>query len=123
MRKLQTSHIFRSITAAVLIAFTGGCASSTMIRSTDPDAKIYIDGEYRGVGQVQHTDTKIVGASTSVKIEKPGCEPQSFVLNRSEEFQVGACIGGVLVLVPFLWIMGYKSEHNYEYACRATAKP
>jgi hypothetical protein len=35
-------------------------------------------------------------------------------LSRNEEFNVGACIGGVLVLFPFLWIMNYKPEHTYE---------
>jgi hypothetical protein len=36
------------------------------------------------------------------------------VITRNEQFSVGACIGGVLVLVPFLWIMEYKPEHSYE---------
>jgi hypothetical protein len=35
-------------------------------------------------------------------------------IQRNEQFSVGACIGGVLVLVPFLWIMGYKPDHTYE---------
>jgi hypothetical protein len=33
---------------------------------------------------------------------------------RNEEFQLGPCIGGVFFLVPFLWVMGYNPEHNYE---------
>ncbi len=98
------------------------CSSTTVIRSSDPEAKIYLDGELRGRGTATETDTKIIGASTSVKLQKDGCEPQFYSFSRSEEFDVGACIGGVLVLVPFLWIQKYKPEHNYEYECIATKK-
>ena len=90
-----------------------------MIRSTDNNAKIYLDGEYRGTGTVVDSNTKIVGATTHVKIQKDGCEPESHFYSRSEEFDVGACIGGFFVLVPFLWIMKYKPEHVYEYKCRS----
>jgi hypothetical protein len=105
------------ISALVATAFFASCSSTTMIRSTDPQAKIFVDGEYKGVGTATHTDTKIVGSTTSIRIEKPGCEPQFYNFSRSEEFDVGACIGGALVLVPFLWIEKYKPEHNYEYIC------
>lgn len=93
------------------------CSSTTMIRSTDSAAKIYVDGEYKGKGTVSYTDTKIVGSSTSVRVEKEGCAPQFYNMTRSEEFDVGACAGGVFVLVPFLWVMKYKPDHTYEYIC------
>lgn len=95
----------------------GTCASTTTIRSSDSDAKIYVDGELKGKGVATHTDTKTIGSSTSVRIEKPGCEPMYFNFSRNEEFDAGACAGGVSVLVPFLWVQKYKPEHNYEYNC------
>ncbi len=94
-----------------------GCSSSTLIRSTDPEAKIYVDSEYKGRGQYTHTDTKIVGSVTSVRLEKDGCEPMYYNFSRNEEFDAGACAGGVFVLVPFLWIQKYKPERTYEYQC------
>lgn len=107
----------------VLIALAGlylaGCSSTTIVRSTDKDVKIYIDGEMKGRGSVVHTDTKTVGSTTSVRMEKPGCEPQFYTFARNEEFDAGACAGGVFVLVPFLWIQKYKAEHVYEYECVA----
>lgn len=103
--------------AAALLVVTG-CSSTTSIQSSDPEASIYVDGEYKGKGAAVHTDTKIVGASTGVMIKKDGCVPQSFTFSRSEEFDVGACIGGAFVLVPFLWVMKYKPSHYYEYECR-----
>lgn len=115
MRSLLSS----SLTLLLLGLMSISCASSSTIRSTDPEAKIYIDGEYKGKGDTLHTDTKIVGSMTHVRIEKPGCESKTFNFYRNEEFDVGACIGGIFVLVPFLWIMRYKPEHNYEYTCNA----
>lgn len=101
----------------LLAAFSVACSSTTIIRSSDSAAKIYVDGEFRGTGVVTHTDSKIVGSSTSVRIEKQGCEPQYYNFSRNEEFDAGACAGGVFVLVPFLWIQKYKPERIYEYQC------
>jgi len=98
------------------------CSSTTMIRSTDPQAKIYVDGEMKGTGVATHTDTKIMGSSTSVRIEKSGCEPAYYSFARNEEFDAGACAGGVFVLIPFLWIQKYKAERTYEYNCVSTKK-
>jgi hypothetical protein len=97
------------------------CTSTTLIRSTNPSAKIYVDGELRGTGSVTHSDQKIVGTTTHVKLEQPGCRPETFSFSRSEEFDAGACVGGVFLLVPFLWIMKYKPERTFEYECRPEA--
>lgn len=108
--------------AVLAASFFVSCSSTTMIRSTDSQAKIYIDGEIKGTGTATHTDTKIIGSTTSVRIEKPGCEPAFFTFSRNEEFDAGACAGGVFVLVPFLWIQKYKAERTYEYNCVSTSK-
>ena len=111
-------NLFKFLLCIVAVAYTlSACSSTTTIRSTDPEARIYIDGELRGLGQVSHSDTKIVGSTTTVRMEKDGCMPVTNNFNRSEEFDVGACIGGAFVLVPFLWIEKYKPEHNYEFRC------
>lgn len=106
-----------SLVVASAILLQTGCASKTIIRSTDPQAKIYIEGEYRGTGTVNYEDTKIVGSSTTIRLDKDGCAPQTHELKRNEKFDGWACFGGVLVLFPFLWIMKYKSEHNYSFIC------
>lgn len=103
-------------TTIMIISFIG-CSSTTLVRSTDPDAKIYIDSEFRGKGSVSHTDSKMIGSTTSVRMEKEGCEPMYYNFARNEEFDVGACAGGVFLLVPFLWIQKYKPERTYEYTC------
>ncbi len=90
------------------------CSSETVIRSNPPGAKVFIDGSYVGTTPYTMSDTKIVGSTTNVRLEYPGYAPFSASIHRSEEFDVVACIGGVFLLVPFLWIMGYKPDHTFE---------
>ena len=99
---------------AVLSAVAGACASSTVIYSRPQGATVYLNGEPVGRTPYTMTDTKIVGSTTQVRLEYPGFASYSGVIARNEEFEVGACIGGFFLLVPFLWIMGYKGTHTYE---------
>ncbi len=103
---------------AIVLAITfSGCASTTIIRSHPQDAKVYINDEYVGNTPHSHTDTSIVGSTKHVRLEKEGCENLTTFFNRNEEVNVGALIGGLFVLVPFLWIMDYKPERTFEMKC------
>jgi len=98
--------------------FASACSSTTLVQSSDPAAKIYIDDEFKGTGSASHTDTKIVGSNTQVKLKKEGCETQTFNFSRNEDFDAGACAGGVFFLFPFLWIQKYRPIHSYEFSCQ-----
>jgi hypothetical protein len=102
-----------AIAAATLLT-TAACSSSTVIRSNPSGAKVFIDGSMVGTTPYTMEDTKIVGSTTRIRLEYPGYQATDASIKRSEEFDVVACIGGVFLLVPFLWIMGYKADHNYE---------
>jgi hypothetical protein len=117
MRSISASRFVRLAVTASLIGILAACSSTTTIRSTDPAAKIYVDGEFKGTGTAVHTDTKIVGSRTEVRLEKPGCQPQNFSFSRTEEFDIGACAGGVFLTIPFLWVMKYKPSRTFEYSC------
>jgi hypothetical protein len=101
------------ISIAVALAL-GGCASSTVIRTNVPGATVYLNGAPVGTTPYVMTDTKIVGSTTQVRIEAPGYEPVHGLITRNEQFSVVACIGGVFLLVPFLWIMDYGPDHYFE---------
>lgn len=107
-----------AITLLTLASFA--CSSSTKIHSTDPEARIYVNGELRGKGEATHSDTNFLGATQSVRIERDGCAPQFFEFKRNEEFDIGPGIAGCLCLFPWAWLFKYKSERTYEYKC---AKP
>ena len=94
--------------------FLSSCSSATMIMTIPPGAKVYMNDEPVGVTPYEHRDTKVVGSSTSIRLEKEGYETYYTYLNRDEEVDVGAIVGGVFLLFPFLWVMKYKKSHTYE---------
>ncbi|MBO3272432.1 PEGA domain-containing protein [Hymenobacter defluvii] len=102
--------------AGALAATTllSSCASSTMLQSTPPGARVYLNGEPVGVTPYQHRDTKIVGSTTDVRLEKEGYETVNTSFSRDEEADAGAIIGGIFLFFPFLWTMKYKPVHSYE---------
>ena len=99
------------LAASVLLT---SCASTTMIQSEPGGARVYLNGEPVGTTPYTHTDTKIVGSTTMVRIEKEGYETLNTSFSRDEEADIGAIIGGFLFLFPFLWTMKYKPSHTYE---------
>jgi hypothetical protein len=106
--------ILRVVAAATAAVLAGGCVSTTVIKSQPPGAKVYLDGAFVGQTPYEMSDTKIVGSITHVKLHLEGYAESNVLISRNERFDAGACLGGVLVLFPFLWIQGYNPEHVYE---------
>lgn len=107
------------LSALLLVpALLSSCSSTTLIKTEQQGIKVYADGSLLGNAPVSYSDTKIVGSSTVITLKKAGCADQTHMISRNEDFSVGACIGGALVLVPFLWIMGYRAEHTYSFECQ-----
>lgn len=102
-----------SIALAASVFFSG-CASTTMIHSNPSGAKLYLNGESVGKTPYTHRDKRIVGSSTVVKLEKEGYETHYSSFSRDEELDIWATIGGLIVILPFLWILKYKPIHTYE---------
>jgi hypothetical protein len=64
-----------------------------------------------------------VGSTTSIKLSLDGYSDFNGMLTRSEQLDVGALIGGIFVLVPFLWIMDYNPMHIYELTASGMTTP
>lgn len=111
-----------SIFLAVAILFSS-CVSSTLIQSYPPGAKVTIDGMPAGVTPLDYSDMKIVASTTEIKLEKPGFETKYVRLEKNEQVDVGALIGGLICYVPFLWIMRYSPVHTYELVPLENQKP
>lgn len=108
-KQVQLTAIF--LATIILLA---SCSSTTTINSTPSKAKVYLNGEYVGTTPYTHRDTKIVGSSTLVKLKKEGYQDFENSFSRDEETDVGAIIGGIFFLFPFLWTMKYKPSRTYE---------
>jgi hypothetical protein len=97
----------------ILTLFIVSCSSTVKINSDPQGATVYIDGEKKGVTPYEHTDTKTIFSTTSVTLKKDGYDDLHGTLTK-DKFSVGPCIGGFFLLVPFLWIMEYPAEKNFE---------
>ena len=105
------------ILISLSLLLIGACSSTTIIKTSDPDARIFVNGEYIGVGEATYSDKKVAFSNNSVTLKKSGCEPVSYSFRRNEKPDAGAIVGGIFVTIPFLWVTEYKKEHNYEYDC------
>ena len=100
-----------SLAISLLLA---SCSSGTMIVSSPSNAKLSIDGDIVGLTPYFYSDTKIMGTTTTVRLEKEGYKPMYAEFSKNEAADVGAIIGGLFFTFPFLWSMKYKPTHSYQ---------
>ena len=105
---------FSSLVCLSAVFALMGCVSSTTIRTTPEGAKLYADGEYLGKTPYTYEDKKFVGSATALELKKEGHKTEYFTITRDRKINVPAPIGGIFVLVPFLWVMDYKPSYNFE---------
>ena len=99
------------LTAAFLFLF--GCASSTLIKSNPPGAKLYLEGQFKGETPYTHGDMAVAGTMKTVTLKKEGYKDFTGHIKR-EQLSVGALIGGLLLTIPLLWILEYPPEYTFE---------
>lgn len=93
MTRLPTTRVAPLALAALILLES--CASSTTIQSNPTGAKLYLNSSYVGTTPYRHTDTKIVGTTTYVRLEKEGYEPLNTSFSRDEQADAGAIVGGI----------------------------
>ncbi len=111
--RLRLAQLFPIAALVTAAAFTG-CASSTVLQSQPPGARVFLNNVPVGTTPYTMTDTNIVGTATAVRLEYPGFQPLNTYIVRSEQLDVLALIGGLFLLVPFLWVLEYNPSHFYQ---------
>jgi hypothetical protein len=99
------------------VCLVSACSSDTNIRVSDPDARIYVNGEYVGTGHGRYSDRKPAFSQQEVTVRREGCEQQSYSFRRNERPDVGAIVGAYYLALPILWMTQYKNRHEYEFEC------
>jgi hypothetical protein len=116
--KMMKTTYLRSVAVimsfVILAASFISCSSTTMIQTIPEGAKIYMNDEFKGYTPYKHTDQAITGTSTYMTFKMEGFEEFNTVLIKNETVDVGAVIGGIFFLFPFIWTMGYNPTHTYE---------
>ena len=109
----EASLTAKAVCMVLIAAFVvTGCASSTLIRSVPPGAKVYVDGQYLGQSPVTHRDSAPLWTTKTVTLKLDGYGDQSGTI-RKENLRVGPLIGCILVYVPCLWLTGYPDQYTF----------
>jgi PEGA domain len=114
INRLRLTRLFPIAGVVTLGAFTG-CASSTVLQTQPPGARVTINGMVVGQTPYTLTDTKIVSSQTPIRFEYPGYAPIDVMLVRNEELDPLPLIAGLFTLIPLLWVMRYQPAHLYTF--------
>jgi hypothetical protein len=110
----------RVVCLAVVAALTA-CSSGTTIQVSDPDARIYVNGEYVGTGKGHYSDRKPAFTRQKVTLRKEGCKAEHYSFRRNERPDLGALIAAYYLVVPIAWFTQYKRHRAYDFDCVAPA--
>jgi hypothetical protein len=112
---MKTPHTSNSLWLLLITAFLfSGCASTTLLTTAPPGAKVYVNGEVMGTTPYRYSDTKPALSSTRITFTKQGFRDLDIILKRNERPAWGAIIGATMVYVPILWFAQYNKSHFYE---------
>lgn len=101
------------IALTTVFFFLFGCASATVIKSNPPGAKLYLDGQLKGETPYTYADRAAAGTMRTVTLKKEGYKDFTGHIKR-EQLSVGALIGGILILIPLIWVLEYPPEYTFE---------
>ncbi len=116
----RESSVFRGLTwsmavmMAALPVLLTGCSSTTTLNSSPSGATIFVDGQKLGTTPVQFTSKSIVGTDHQVRLELAGYETTTAQFSRNGDANVGAIIGGIFLLFPFLWTLDYQDGYTFD---------
>jgi hypothetical protein len=109
------SRVFAVLLSFIILASSlMSCSSSTKLTSYPPDAKVYIDGAFKGTTPYNHKDQSISGSQKSLEIKKEGYDDFQTILKKKGRAHGGAIVGGIFLLIPFIWVVQYDIEYKYE---------
>ena len=97
----------------IAAAAASGCASSTVLQSQPPGARVFLNGVPVGTTPYAMTDTNIIGTATQVRLEYPGYQPFNAIIARNEQLDPVALVVGIFVFPVLLWVMGYQPTHIF----------
>jgi hypothetical protein len=111
--------IKKNFILSVIIILFSAC-SHTLILSNPDNARVYIDGKYKGETPYKYKDAKIIFSKTRIRLAKNGYEPVDTVIVKKEKPAFGAIAIQTYFLLtlsyiplPLLWVMGYAPIHQY----------
>jgi hypothetical protein len=93
--------------------FLSGCTCTTLIKSNPPGAEVQVDGNPVGETPCFYTDMAVAGTTRAVTLKKERYKEYNGYIKR-EKFSVPILIAGIFLIVPFVWILEYPPQYNFE---------
>jgi len=101
------------ITLFMIFFFLFGCASTTLIKSNPPGAKLSLDGKVVGETPHFYTDKAVAGTMKAVTLKKEGYKDYNSYIKR-EKLSIPILIGGIFFIVPLVWVLEYPTQYHFE---------
>jgi hypothetical protein len=101
------------IALLMVFFFLFGCSSTTLIKSNPPGAKLYVNETFQGETPYFLSDQAVAGTRKAVTLKKEGYKDFNGYIKR-EKLSVPALIGGIFLIVPFIWVLEYPPQYNFE---------
>lgn len=119
MKLFRSAAIVQSVSLVMIgavfsLTVMSGCTSSTVINSNPQGATLFVNGERVGTTPYTYSDAAIVASTREVRLELDGYETFRGKFQRTGEANVPAIIGGIFLLVPFLWVLNYEDQYTFE---------
>ena len=101
------------IALIMVFFFLFGCASATYIKSNPPGAKLSLGGQLAGETPTFYSDRAVAGTTRAVNLKKEGYKDFNGYIKR-EKLSIPILIGGIFLIIPFIWILEYPSQYYFE---------
>ena len=101
------------VVCLVTLAAVAGCASSTVLQTQPPGARVSINGIPMGTTPFTLTDTNVVTTTTHLRFEYPGYQPLDTMISRDEEVDPLPLVVGIVVWPLLLWVLKYHPSHLF----------
>ncbi len=101
------------IALGMVFFFLFACANTTLLKSNPPGAKLQVQGQALGETPRFYTDKAVAGTVKTVTLKKEGYKDLNGYIKRNK-FSVPMLIGGIFLIVPFVWILEYPTEYYFE---------
>jgi hypothetical protein len=110
--RFRLGRLFPLVGLVTVSAFAG-CASSTVLQTQPPGARVSINGIPMGTTPYTLTDTNIVTTTTHLLFEYPGYQPLDTLISRDEEVDPAPLIVGIIVWPLLLWVLKYHPSQLF----------
>ena len=98
----------------LVVCFTFGCSSTTLIKTDPPGAMLYVDNVRLGITPYSYEDpSTFFTTARPIVLKKEGYKNFDTTI-RKTDISVGRAIGGCFCGFPWFWVTIYPKEYSFE---------